>query len=250
MPRSFVKACLNGGTSRSEHSGVPLTPAELAASARDVAVAGAEAIHVHPRASSGEQSLDPVDVLPAVAAIRSACGLPVGVTTGIWAVDGDADRRLSLVAGWTGTDKPDFASVNVNEPGIDALAAVLLDLGIEVEAGVWTVDDVGLLAASTLARRAFRVLFEPTSRDPESAVAAASAMSAAVPALGIAAAQVHHGYGLATWEVIRWAAGEGFGVRVGLEDTTVLPDGSPAAGNGDLVAAAVRIVSEDRGPGR
>ena len=248
--QGFVKACLNGGTSRSEHSGVPLTPAELAASARAAAAAGARAVHVHPRASAGEQSLDPADVLPAVAAIRSACGIPVGVTTGIWAVDGDAERRLSLVAGWTGPDKPDFASINVNEPGIDALAALLLDLGIEVEAGVWTVEDVGLLAASTLARRAFRVLFEPTSRDPRSAVAATSAMSAAVVGLGITAPQVHHGYGLATWEVIRWAVGEGFGVRVGLEDTAVLPDGSLAAGNGDLVAAAVRIASEARGPGR
>jgi len=30
-------------------------------------------------------------------------------------------------------------------------------------------------------------------------------------------------------------------IRVGLEDTTVLPDGSAAEGNGDLVTAAVRV---------
>ena len=38
--------------------------------------------------------------------------------------------------------------------------------------------------------------------------------------------------------------GEGFAVRVGLEDTTVLPDGSAASGNGDLVAAAVRLATQ------
>jgi hypothetical protein len=186
-------------------------------------------------------------VLPAVAATRAATGLPVGVTTGIWAVSGDADLRLSLIAGWTGADKPDFASVNVNEPGIDALAGLLLSLGIAVEAGVWTVADVDLLARSTLAAQAFQVLFEPTSPAPGEAVAVARAASAAALAAGITVPQVHHGYGLATWDVIRWALGEGFAVRVGLEDTTVLPDGSVASGNGDLVAAAVRLATENAG---
>jgi len=190
-------------------------------------------------------------VLPAVAAIRAATGLPVGVTTGIWVVSGDVAKRLDLVAGWTGPDKPDFASINVNEPGIDALADLLIgQLGIPVEAGVWTVDDVDLLARSTLATRAFQILLEPTSRASAEAVAVASAASSELLARGIRVPQVHHGYDLATWDVIRWAVGEGFGVRVGLEDTTVLPDGSLAAGNGDLVATAVRIASEARGPGR
>ena len=41
-------------------------------------------------------------MLAAVAAVRAATGLPVGVTTGIWTVHGDVVRRLDLVAGWTG----------------------------------------------------------------------------------------------------------------------------------------------------
>ena len=55
---------------------------------------------------------------------------------------------------------------------------------------------------------------------------------------------MHHGYDLATWDVIRAAVAMGQDFRVGLEDTTVLPDGRVAAGNGDLVAAAVRLVRE------
>lgn len=243
----LIQACLNGATTRAEHPAVPLTPAELGADARASAAAGAESVHVHPRDLSGVQTLTPGRVLEAVAAVRAATGLPVGVTTGIWTVSGDVDLRLSLVAGWTGPDKPDFASINVNEPGIDDLAGLLIDaLGIEVEAGVWTVGDVDLLARSTLATRAFQVLMEPTSRTSAEAVAVASAASAQLHARGITVPQVHHGYELATWDVIRWAAGAGFGIRVGLEDTTVLPDGSAAAGNGDLVTAAMRLAAEAR----
>src|SRR5215472_12283905 len=187
-----VIACLNGGATRAEHPAVPLTPGELAEAARSVAAAGAQAVHIHPRSASGEQSLAPSDVLPAVAAIRAATGLPVGVTTGIWTVSGDVSRRLELVAGWTGPDKPDFASVNLNEPGVDDLADLLIgELGIPVEAGVAAVRDVDLLAASSLAGRASWILLEPTSREGPEAVAVAAAASAALHALGITVPQVH-----------------------------------------------------------
>ncbi len=33
-------------------------------------------------------------------------------------------------------------------------------------------------------------------------------------------------------------------IRIGLEDTTVLPDGRVASGNGELVEAAVRLAAE------
>jgi uncharacterized protein (DUF849 family) len=56
--------------------------------------------------------------------------------------------------------------------------------------------------------------------------------------------QVRHGYDLATWHVLRAAIADGQDIRVGLEDTRVLPDGSAAEGNADLVAAAVRLPRE------
>jgi uncharacterized protein (DUF849 family) len=55
---------------------------------------------------------------------------------------------------------------------------------------------------------------------------------------------VRHGYDLATWDVLRAAIAGGQDIRIGLEDTTVLPDGAAAAGNGDLVAAAARLAGE------
>jgi uncharacterized protein (DUF849 family) len=183
-------------------------------------------------------------VLAAVAAVRAATGLPVGVTTGIWTVDGDVQRRLELVSGWSGPGRPDYASINMNEPGIAKLADLLTSLGIGIEAGVWTTGDARVLYASGFRDRIVRVLMEPEDLVPAEAVATAAETSAELVKLGITARQVRHGYDLATWDVLRAAVAVGQDIRVGLEDTTVLPDGSAAAGNGDMVAAAALLADE------
>jgi uncharacterized protein (DUF849 family) len=237
----LIQAALNGGTTRADHQRVPQSPAELAGEALSAQRAGAGALHLHPRGPSGEQTLEPRHVLAAVAAVRAATGLPVGVTTGIWTVHGDVQRRLDLVAGWTGLDRPDYASINMNEPGTGELADLLTSLGIGIEAGVWSAGDARLLAASGFRRRILWVLMEPTDRVPAEAVATAAEAAAELARLGITARQVRHGYDQATWDVLRAAIAAGQDIRVGLEDTLVLPDGSAAAGNGDLVAAAAGL---------
>ncbi len=244
MPRYFIQAALNGGTTRAGHPAVPLTPAELAAEARAAAEAGAGTFHLHPRDLSGAQTLESEHVLAAVAAVRAATALPVGVTTGIWTVDGDVQRRLELVAKWNGPDRPDYASINLNEPGTDELADLLTGLGIGIEAGVWAPGDARLLGASGFKDRILWVLMEPVDRTPADAVATAVATAAELTRLGITARQVRHGYDLATWDVLRASLADGQDIRVGLEDTTVLPDGSIATGNGDLVAAAARLAPD------
>jgi uncharacterized protein (DUF849 family) len=237
----LVQAALNGGTTRERHPAVPLTPAQLADEARAAQRAGAGTFHLHPRDPAGAQTLEPENVLAAVAAVRAATSLPVGVTTGIWTVHGDVRRRLDLVAGWTGQDRPDYASVNLNEPGTNELADLLTSLGIEIEAGVWEPADARRLGASTFRDKIAWVLMEPTDRTPADAVATAAATAAELASLGITARQVRHGYDLATWDVLRAAVADGQDIRVGLEDTTVLPDGATATGNAALVAAAARL---------
>jgi uncharacterized protein (DUF849 family) len=54
--------------------------------------------------------------------------------------------------------------------------------------------------------------------------------------------QVHHGYGLACWAVNRRGLDRGHGIRTGLEDVTLLPDGKEARDNADLVAAAADLI--------
>lgn len=236
----LVKACLNGG---SDHPAAPVTPEELAADARAVVEAGARAIHVHPRDASGVQSLAAAEVLPALAAIRAAVpGIPVGVTTGIWAADGDPERRLRLVAAWEGPDLPDFASINLNEEGISDLADLLSARGIGIEAGVWVPEDADRLASSAFADRILRVLLEAEDLLGSEAVRTTEQIEARLERHGITAPTVAHGYGLATWDVIRRAIAAGQGFRIGLEDTAVLPSGDPAAGNAELVAAAVALI--------
>jgi len=243
----LIKACLNGGTTRAVHPSVPQTPDELAADASAVVRAGAGAVHIHPRDASGTETLDADPVLAAVAAVRASVpATPVGVTTGLWATAGDPVRRMSLVSRWTGLDIPDFASVNLSEPGADDLAGLLGELGIAVEAGVWSADDAERLAASAFGRHVLRILIEPQDPAPEAAVAAAAAMEAALDRHGLTAPRLHHGYGAATWPVLRAAIRLGRDIRVGLEDTVVLEDGRPASGNSELVRAVVRLASEPR----
>jgi len=249
----LVKACLNGGTSRAEHPRVPRSAAELASDAVAVVRAGAGAIHIHPRDMSGitdpsardseaPESLDSAWVLPAVAAVHKAVpGIQVGVTTGIWAVGGDPSARLDLVGNWFGPDRPDFASINMSEPGAVELYKLLLDLDIPVEAGLWTVDDVDALVAAGFGKHVLRFLIEPQDPIAEDAVAAAAAIEAALDQRGFTQPRVHHGYGDATWAVLAAAVARGQGIRVGLEDTTVLPSGARADGNADLVAAAIGL---------
>jgi uncharacterized protein (DUF849 family) len=47
----------------------------------------------------------------------------------------------------------------------------------------------------------------------------------------------------ATWPVLRAAVLLGRDIGVGLEDTTILANGRPASGNGELVEAAVNLVA-------
>jgi uncharacterized protein (DUF849 family) len=63
---------------------------------------------------------------------------------------------------------------------------------------------------------------------------------------GVGLGQIHHGDGIASWAVNRRAARRGHGIRTGLEDTPVLPDGRVASGNGELVAAAATLLAQGR----
>jgi hypothetical protein len=65
---------------------------------------------------------------------------------------------------------------------------------------------------------------------------------------GVALEQVHHGDELASLAVNERALERRHGIRTGLEDTTVLPDGQPAADNASLVRAAATLMRQ-RQPG-
>ena len=87
-----------------------------------------------------------------------------------------------------------------------------------------------------------RVLIEPSSEVAAEALDTARAVDRALDAAGVRAPRVAHGAGAATWSVLEWAAAAGHGLRIGLEDTLVMADGSPADGNVALVEAAAALL--------
>jgi uncharacterized protein (DUF849 family) len=231
----MLQACLNGGRTREEHPAVPVTPAELAADARRAVEAGADELHVHPRAADGRETLEPEAVAAVVVAIRESCpGVPLGLTTGLWTAADDAERRLRLVASWG--ELPDYVSANVDEPGLGELCELVARRGLGTEAGVSTPGEVPVLARNGV--EWMRVLVEPADADFGDLVGGARLIERALLDAGVAAPQLHHGAGRETWRVLAAARERGHDTRVGLEDTTVLADGSTAHDNAELVAAA------------
>jgi len=235
----LIKACLNGARRPGSHPALPLTPEEIGLAARSAYLAGAGAVHVHPREGDGAESLRAEAVGNAVAAIQAACpGLPVGVTTGAWIVR-DTRLRLEQVSGWR--KLPDFASVNWSEQGAEELAELLLTKGVAVEAGLFSVEDAQAFAASGLGGRCLRALVEVPDEDGDTAVRRATAIDEALTSGRLRIPILHHGLGAATWAVIEVALRKGRDIRVGLEDTFVGPDGAPARDNAELVAGAASM---------
>lgn len=240
----MIKVCLNGARRLGEHPGLPVTPAELADAARDAVAAGAGAVHLHARDPRGAESLVAADIGAAVRAARDACpGIPVGVSTGLWITAGDERARLAAVAAWSelsGSDRPDFASVNLSEPGFATLAEALWTAGIGVEAGVWSAADAAALRASGLAGRCVRLLVEIIGGTAAEAPGAAHRILAALD--GLPGQRLLHGEEDAAWPLVGMAGPLGLDTRIGLEDTLVGPAGEPVRDNAELVSHAVALL--------
>jgi uncharacterized protein (DUF849 family) len=230
----LLQAALNGPYTKTHHPAVPLTAEELAADARACRQVGAAAFHLHPRDSDGIERMAAAVVDEVVRTVRAGLGCPVGVTTGAW-IEPDLAHRIALVTAWT---EPDYTSVNLSEDGSLELIRALLDTGIGVEAGVWTVADAELLVGSGLADRLTRVLVEPLGSTPQDGLATVAAIHRVLDEGGVRVPRLQHGDGEATWPLIEDAIVRGVDTRVGFEDTLLLPDGRPAGSNADLVAAA------------
>lgn len=236
----LIEACLNGSREPVEHPAISVTAAEIAHEARRAVDAGAGAIHVHPRGHDGRESLEPAACADALDAVRAVCpGTPIGLTTGLWIVGG-VQRRRDLLAAWRVL--PDFVSVNFSEAGAEELAELAIKLGIGVEAGLSDATDARRLLDAGLESRCVRLLVEIDDEDDaKRALARAEEVDEVLDARGSSGPRLYHGHGVATWAVIERAIRRGYDIRVGLEDTLVLPDGRTARDNGELIAVAVSM---------
>ncbi|MFJ6217007.1 3-keto-5-aminohexanoate cleavage protein [Streptomyces sp. NPDC092296] len=240
----FLKAAINGGLTKRDHPGTPVTPEEIAAEALAAAEAGADVVHLHIRAADGSQSIAPPAVDAVLSAVRRvAPGVVVGITTGLWTSDGHADR-YAKVATWNLL--PDFASVAFCEEGAAETAELVVARGMVLESAVWSLADVPALLASPTLHRNVRILIEPEDEDPDTAVAHARAMAAQITAAGVTCPLLYHGFDTTVWPVLRASLDDGHQVRIGLEDGATLPDGSPAPGNLALIHAALALTPAPR----
>src|SRR5579862_8234676 len=161
----FVQAALNGDRN---HFAVPKTPDQIAKDAKAVIDAGAHSIHVHAFDNNYNETLDSVSCAHVLKAIRRLCPeIPVSLTTSA-SIEPDPAKRLSLIKSWA--ELPDLVTINLGEKGILQLSQWFLSQGVEIEAGLLSIEDAEKFAASPLRNKARRVLIEPLDLDPDVAL--------------------------------------------------------------------------------
>jgi uncharacterized protein (DUF849 family) len=236
---AHLQVALNGD---STHPAMPRTADEIARDAAACVEAGATLLHLHAFDDDGHETLAAEHVGRMLRAVRATCpGIPLNVTTFAEIVP-DARARLALIEQWT--ELPDLVSANQGEEGVDDVAALLTARGVGVEACLLGIGDAEafIRRGGTAAFR--RLVIEPTDLDPADALAVDAEIEAMVDAAGVRLPQLHHGLGAATWAIARRAAARGHGIRTGIEDTSVLPDGRQAADNRELTVAAAKLLRD------
>ena len=235
----MIQCALNGDYTRDDHPAVPVTLAQLVEDALACWEAGAQSVHLHPRRPEDARESLAADTHDAVvAAIRAAApDLEISCSTQEDIDLGPAADRIAAIRAWM--SPPDAVSLNLVEDGAIELGAALLDLGIGIEAGVFTLGDADALLAAPWAKGVRRVLVETIhEHDDRAAVELARAIDARVERLG--RPRLWHGDAQANWAVVDAGLAAGVDVRVGLEDTLIARDGGPAPANAAQVAATVK----------
>lgn len=234
----LIQACLNGARPHAFHPALPLDPAAMARDAVACVLAGADALHVHPRDATGRESLSADSVDAVLSALRTALpDTPTGISTGEW-IERDQQRTLAAIADWRLL--PDYASVNFSEAGAPAVFEALSRRGIGIEAGLADETDAERFLSLGLAPRTLRILVEIDLQGLDKAIATANAVLTLTSRLGCP--RLLHGFDATVWPLAREAAARGLSLRVGLEDGNRLPCGGVARDNAELVAAACALV--------
>ncbi|MDX6538427.1 MAG: 3-keto-5-aminohexanoate cleavage enzyme [Gaiellales bacterium] len=251
----LIVAALNGNRDRKVAKKLPYTAGEIAKEAKRAVDAGAGVVHVHARRDDGGVAFD-LTFDEIVGAIRALVDVPISITT-------QRTRQTSL-----GTvtalfdvlrELPELATVNVQppapglpahreearqilesceragvapEPGINALEAI---------ADVEALYEDGLLAQAPWLHLelggAAGTAEQGLAGTPRNLLRLVDALDGTLGQLR----WIAHGEGVATSAVCATAAALGGHVRVGLEDSALLPDGTPAASNAELVELAVAL---------
>ena len=247
LPVAIAVAPNGGRKVKADHPAVPLTPVELAVTAAHCLEAGAAMIHAHVSKADGSHLLDAGAYLDAIAAIRSTVGdkLVIQITSEALGKYTPAEQRAVVQA-----VKPEAVSLALRELVPDAneeksfsdLLGWMKRESVVPQIILYDVSDaVRLAELQTRGLIPFEclpvlyVLGRYTAGQTSSPADLLPFLAPDVPTF-------------AHWSLCAFGAKEtacvtagallGGHIRVGFENNELLPDGSRAKGNQDLVAAA------------
>ena len=263
-----VTCSLTGVLTNPAQHPVPVTPAEMAASAKEAFDAGASIMHVHFRRQEPGMGFlptwEPEVAAAIVEAIRDACpGVIINNTTGV--VGADISGPIACLD----STRPEMAAMNAGTLNylklksdgkwawppmlfdnpiakIEAFLSHMYANGIVPECECFDtgiVRSVGLLQRAGLLRAPAHVSF---------VMGVESGMPAKPEWLPLLLAELEPGTHWQTiaigreevWKLHRATAELGGNLRTGVEDTFYLPDGSKTPGNGALIEAMVKMARE------
>jgi len=260
MDRAILTCAINGVLTDPAQHRVPVTPEELASSAREAYDAGASIVHVHFRQQGAGRghlpSWEPELAAAIDRAIRAACpGIIINQTTGIVGAD------LSGPIGCLRRIRPELAAANAGTLNylklkrdgswawppmvfdnpvakVKAMLDVMREVGAEPEFECFDVGiarSVDLYVRNGMADRPhYNFVMGVASGMPVDAELLAWLLRVKPPAAPWQATLIGREE---IWPVHQRAAELGGMLRTGLEDTFYLPDGSRAHGNGQLIEA-------------
>ncbi len=228
---------------KADHPALPITPAELAATARACQAEGADAIHLHVRDAAGRHSLDPARYREAMAAIQAtAPGMRVQITT-----ESAGSHDVAVQYACLRDLRPAWASASVRELARDpALAARIYamarDSGIRLQHILYGPDCIALF--NDLRTR--RVIRDETpevilvlGRYAPPRPARPSDLDPLLAALEHPVNWTACAFGPAERACLLRAVRLGGNARIGFENNTCAPDGTPLPDNAASVRAFV-----------
>lgn len=236
----------NGPWGKDVHPSMPVSLEELTAELEQCFRIGAGGVHLHVRDTLGAETLNPAvvnDTCRRVREVAKLVGAPVeiGLTTGAWIVP-DLATRISMIREWEGVD---CATVNLSEPGFEQVMSAMIDTGIGIDVGMWAPIEIDRLVRSGLLPKAQRISIELDPGEPYflkgEPAELARQMNELLDDAGATCPRLTHGMNDWTWALVEDAFRRGHDTRVGFEDSVLLPDGTVAASNAQLVEAAVSL---------
>lgn len=263
MEKAILTCALTGVLTNPQQHPVPVTPAQMAAEARDAFNAGASIMHVHIRNQEpgmGQMpSWDPDVAETVVNAIREACpGVIINLTTGV--VGKDISGPLACIR----RVKPEIAACNagslnylkIKEDGQWAWPPMVFDnpvskvqqfLDVMQECGThpeFECFDVGIVRSVGMYIKAGLLKPDMGRAEYNLVMGVASGMPCDADLLALLPQWMAHDSVWQTtligraeiWPVHQKTADLGGMLRTGLEDTFYLPGGGRASGNGALIA--------------